>query len=104
MIRRIIGSPATGIAGLARTSVSGRSRVPSPAVRTSARSIVGARSDSDRMTAHLQETAKELVHREAFECEGGEAEVAGHRHLENLQLLHDRHGVVPLRVRPVVPE
>jgi hypothetical protein len=36
MIRRIIGSPATGIAGFARTSVSGRSLVPRPAVRTSA--------------------------------------------------------------------
>src|SRR5262249_42692379 len=36
MIRRIIGSPATGIAGLARISVSGLRRVPSPAVSTSA--------------------------------------------------------------------
>src|SRR6266508_3376858 len=36
MILRIIGSPATGIAGLARTSVSGRRRVPRPAVSTSA--------------------------------------------------------------------
>src|SRR5262245_65639525 len=36
MMRRIIGSPATGMAGFARTSVSGRRRVPSPAVRTSA--------------------------------------------------------------------
>ena len=43
-MRRIIGSPATGIAGLARTSVSGRSRVPRPAVSTSAwRCSVGRR-------------------------------------------------------------
>src|SRR5690242_15605632 len=35
-MRRIIGRPATGMAGLARTSVSGRRRVPRPAVRTSA--------------------------------------------------------------------
>ena len=35
-MRRISGSPATGMAGLARTSVSGRSRVPRPAVRISA--------------------------------------------------------------------
>src|SRR5437762_1641403 len=32
-IRRTSGSPPTGIAGLARTLVSGRRRVPSPAVR-----------------------------------------------------------------------
>ncbi len=36
MIRRMIGSPATGIAGFARTRVNGRRRVPSPAVSTSA--------------------------------------------------------------------
>src|SRR5262245_46975047 len=36
MIRRAIGTPATGMAGLARTSVSGRKRVPRPAVKTSA--------------------------------------------------------------------
>ena len=35
-MRRMIGSPATGIAGLAHASVSGRSRVPSPAASTSA--------------------------------------------------------------------
>src|SRR4051794_18253325 len=35
-MRAAIGSPATGIAGFARTSVSGRRRVPSPAASTSA--------------------------------------------------------------------
>ena len=41
-MRRTIGSPATGIAGLARTSVSGRRRVPSPAVSSRARAAARA--------------------------------------------------------------
>ena len=57
-MRRMIGSPATGIAGLAQTSVSGRSRVPSPAASTSACVIHGLRSPvedhvGDRQTALL---------------------------------------------------
>src|SRR5215475_4956973 len=36
MMRRMIGSPASGMAGFARTSVSGRRRVPRPAVSTRA--------------------------------------------------------------------
>src|SRR4029077_20026292 len=39
-IRRMIGWPATGIAGLARSSVSAGSRVPRPAASTSARILV----------------------------------------------------------------
>src|SRR6185436_4901773 len=50
------------------------------------------------------EAAQEDVEREALERESGEAEVAGQRHLEDLQPLHDRHAVDPFCARPVVPE
>src|SRR6185436_15437550 len=42
MVRRASGSPSTGAAALARASVSGCRRVPRPAVRTSARTLLGS--------------------------------------------------------------
>src|SRR5438552_18923886 len=50
------------------------------------------------------EGTDEHVHREALEGERREAEIARHRHLEDLQVLHDRHRIVPLGSRPEVPE
>src|SRR5262245_47520555 len=44
-MRRISGSPATGTAGFALTSVSGRRRVPRPAVSTSALVTSGMREE-----------------------------------------------------------
>ena len=53
----------------------------------------------DAASAGGEGAAHEDVHREALERERREAEVAGQRHLEDLDVLHDRHRVVPLRAR-----
>src|SRR5262245_3432425 len=48
--------------------------------------------------------ADEDIHRETFERERREAQIADDRHLEDPDSLHEWDGVVPLRVRPVIPE
>src|SRR5204863_6679053 len=44
------------------------------------------------------------IHGEALERKGRKAEVTGQRHFEDLQILHDWDGVLPLGASPVVPE
>src|SRR5678816_3355674 len=59
-MRRMSGSPATGIAGLAHASVNGRSRVPSPAASTSAcKLILVEQHVRDRKAALLAVTNEE---------------------------------------------
>src|SRR6185295_19126209 len=60
-MRRMSGSPATGIAGLAHMSVNGRSRVPSPAASTSAFMlvVVGKQHVGDRQAALLAVACEE---------------------------------------------
>src|SRR5581483_878094 len=43
-------------------------------------------------------------HREALQRERRKAQIPGQRHLEDLDVLHDRHRVVPFCTRPVIPE
>src|SRR5262249_37145880 len=51
------------------------------------------------------ERPDEMIHREGVQREGGEAQVDGHRHLEDLDGREDRHpDVPPLADGPVVPE
>src|SRR5947209_12082259 len=59
-MRRMSGWPATGSAGLAQTSVNGRSRVPSPAASTSACMLLVVEEHvGDRQTAFLAVTDEE---------------------------------------------
>src|SRR5262245_35484387 len=50
------------------------------------------------------EQTNEDIHRETFERERREAQIADDGHLEDPDSLHEWDGVVPLRVRPVIPE
>src|SRR5690349_20377729 len=58
-IRRTIGSPATGTAAFARTSVSGRSRVPRPAVSISAWRNVSALSRPSQLLQLLEQHVRD---------------------------------------------
>src|SRR4051794_18440880 len=90
MMRRTIGSPATGMAGFARTSVSGRSRVPRPAVRTSACRVIfqppgWSRHTNLERTSLQRRSADSFAENQHLVCR---AEAAGHH--EGLQVASGR--------------
>src|SRR5688500_15882649 len=61
-MRRMMGSPATGMAGLAQRSVSGRSRVPRPAASTSAAVTIGSYRSSKTHVRDRQSSFLAVAH------------------------------------------
>ena len=51
-----------------------------------------------------KKTTYEHIHRETLQGKRGKPEIAGQRHLEQLDILHDGHRVVPLRSGPIIPK
>src|SRR5438552_12880173 len=104
-------APAASTASRAASTLSKRSLISRSSVAVMTVYLIAGsgklqRNRTAERTVRLQPSyrAQEHVHRETLERERPETEIARHGHLENLEVLHDRHRVMPFRARPVIPE